>query len=273
MGGWGKELATIWTNNVAPSRPSCNEMCVYTKYLREIQYKKRQRLKLLVLGSTPEFRDWGYEENLDIYVVDKSEEYYHQVSREVRHKNLSETVFFMSWEDMKFSEKFDIIIGDLSIGNVNKSRFNDFLCNVRDSMTDDAVFLGKSFLWPEDEPIKAPKQIIEEYYASCRIHPYTFINHQLGLYCLDKEQYSIDFQKMYQEMATLLKSGVIEKTAFQNIGWNTEMKFEFFAPSQDYFASLVNKVLLFERFVHTMDVYTRVFPIYIIKKQSVEGIL
>lgn len=33
MSGWDRELATIWTNNVAPSRPSHSEMFVYTQYL------------------------------------------------------------------------------------------------------------------------------------------------------------------------------------------------------------------------------------------------
>jgi len=86
MSGWGRELATIWTNNVAPSRPSNSEMCVYTKYLRQLRETFRRRIKILILGSTPEFRDWGYEENLIIHVVDKSEDYYNTVSREIRHK-------------------------------------------------------------------------------------------------------------------------------------------------------------------------------------------
>ena len=72
MSGWNKNLASIWTNNVAPSRPSNAEMCVYTKYLRELQSQCGQRIKMLVLGSTPEFRDWGFEQAIDISVVDKS---------------------------------------------------------------------------------------------------------------------------------------------------------------------------------------------------------
>ena len=47
MSGWGRELATIWTNNVAPSRPSNSEMCVYTKYLRQLQETFRRRIKIL----------------------------------------------------------------------------------------------------------------------------------------------------------------------------------------------------------------------------------
>ena len=266
MSGWGKELASIWTNNVAPSRPSNNEMCVYTRYLRGLQESIRRPLKLLVLGSTPEFRDWGYEEDLSIYVVDKSKEYYYQVSREIRHKNLHETVFFSSWEEMRFDEKFDIIIGDLSIGNIDRTRFDQFLENVANSLSQGGLFLGKSFLWLESEPIKTPKQIIDDYKKSIRIHPYTFINHQLGLFCLDKETRTIDFSRMYSELLSLHKSGYIDDNLFSyfnNVGWNTEMKFEFFAPSQEEFAACLGKVSKFVGYEHTMDIYTNVFPIYV----------
>ena len=63
--------------------------CVYTQnYLRELQSQCGQRIKMLVLGSTPEFRDWGFEQAIDISVVDKSIEYHKCISREIRHKTL-----------------------------------------------------------------------------------------------------------------------------------------------------------------------------------------
>lgn len=227
----------------------------------------------MILGSTPEFRDWGYEENLKIHVVDKSQEYYEQISREIRHKNLIETVHFSEWEKMHFSETFDIIIGDLSIGNINKNQFIIFLQKISDALSDNGLFIGKSFLWSSNETIKTPEIIIKEYADSAYIHPYTFINHQLGLYCLDKEQYFIDFQKMYQSLCSLFERGIIDQhllSFFENVGWNTEMNFKFFAPSQEYFVNQVNKVLSFVEFVHTEDIYSNVFPIYVIQKKKME---
>lgn len=270
MSGWGKELANLWTNNVAPSRPSCAEMCIYTSRLREIQQNIHRPINLLVLGSTPEFRDWGFEENLRINVVDKSIEYYEMVSREIRHKNLQENVYYLEWEDMHFDQKFDIIIGDLSIGNIQQARFKDFLKNISDALSDSGIFIGKSFIWSEEEPVKTPKQIVDEYRQSNQIHPYTYINHQLGLYCLDKRNYLIDFSRMYSELKELYDSNYIDTelfSFFQNVGWDTEMKFKFFAPSKQFFIEQVNEVLQFIEFVHTTDVYTNVFPIYIIKKK------
>ena len=200
MSGWNKNLASIWTNNVAPSRPSNAEMCVYTKYLRELQSQCGQRIKMLVLGSTPEFRDWGFEQAIDISVVDKSIEYHKCISREIRHKNIKESVYVQNWEEMTFDKQFDLIIGDLAIGNVDPDLFHVFLQNVNKSLSKNGFFLGKSLIWDENELIKSPTEIIDDYRLQNYIHPYTFINHRLGLYCLDRNTNTLDFSIMFNEL-------------------------------------------------------------------------
>lgn len=58
---WGKELAICWTRMVGPSRPTISELAIYTKYTRILQSNLNRRLKILILGSTPEFRDWAFK--------------------------------------------------------------------------------------------------------------------------------------------------------------------------------------------------------------------
>lgn len=271
---WKKDLAEVWTNIVSPSRPSPSEICLYNKYLHIVRQRKRGRLKLLVLGSTPEFRDWGYDEDMDITVVDESEEYYRVISREIRHKNLKENVLFCKWEEMFFEESFDIIIGDLAIGNVNPCLVDVFFDNIERALSDEGFFIGKSFIWDEHEEVKTPTQIIQNYKTSTHIHPYTFINHQLGFYCLNKNDFSISFSKMFKEVEKLYKTGIIDEglfSYFSNVGWDKEMKFNFYAPSQKLFIEIVNKKLQFECFEHTDDIYTNLFPIYIVTKKKKGG--
>ncbi len=269
--GWNKCLAEIWTKNVAPSRPSSFELSEYTRLLRSLQKKLNHKIRLLVLGSTPEFRDWGYEEDMEIHVVDKSIEYYTTITREVRHKQLKETFHLAEWEEMSFDCQFDIIIGDLSIGNIDYQRFDNFLYNIQQALSEHGLFIGKSFIWEETIESKTPKQIIDDYYSSIPIHPYTFINHQLGYYCLDKEKNEIDFSRMYNEMYVLYESGIIDRNLFsyfQNIGWDTEMKFKFFAPSKSQFEKRVMKFFPYVSFIHTEDIYSCLFPIFIISKSK-----
>lgn len=270
MSGWGRDLATLWTNCVPPSRPSYAEMWIYTNYLNKLR-RFFNPVKLLVLGSTPEFRDWGYDENLEISVIDQSKDYYEVISRELRHKNLQETLFISKWEEMTFPHKFDIIIGDLAIGNIQPEMFDVFLENVKNALSQFGLFMGKSFLWKDDEQIKTPAQIIREYNDSEKVHPYTFINHQLGLYCLNKESNLINFGQMYCELETLHKSGELDSVVysfFQNLGWNAEMNFSFFAPSQEFFIEHVNKKLNFVKFEFPVEKYVNVFPIYIVTQKG-----
>lgn len=270
MSGWGEKLADIWTNNVAPSRPSCSEVCVYTKYLNLLRQKINRKIKLLILGSTPEFRDWGYDEDLDITVVDKSQRYYNNISRELRHKNIKEKLYIQSWEDMCFPDSYDIIIGDLAIGNVDPDRFDDFLQNVDAALSLDGIFMGKSMIWNEKEPVYMPSEIVRRYKDSVHIHPYTYINHQLAMYCLDRKTNMLDFGEMYKVLNQLYQDGGLDEEIFayfKNVGWNTEMKFEFFAPTQKQFIDCVNKYMKFVKFEHTTDIYSNVFPIYIIEKR------
>ena len=228
MSGWNSQLAELWTNNVPPSRPSPDEMVVYTKYLRQLQQKKTHPIRLLVLGSTPEFRDWGYEQHLSVSVIDQSADYYHTISRELRHKNTTEKLYISRWEDMLFENEFDLIVGDLAIGNVQADLFDLFLYRISNALTSDGIFMGKSFFWSEDLLSCTPSEIAESYKAKRYLHPYTYMNHQLGLYCLNKDKEYIDFSKMYEEVEQLWANGEIDEDTFkcfQNIGWNTEMKF------------------------------------------------
>lgn len=74
---------------------------------------------------------------------------------------------------------------------------------------------------------------------------------------------------MFGELKKLYENGDIDKSLFSyftDVGWSTEMKFKFFAPTQKQFIDSVNKELQFIKFEYTEDCYTNVFPIYVIKK-------
>lgn len=273
MSGWGERLAYTWTNNVPPSRPSINELCFYRKYLDKIREVKREPIRLLVLGSTPEFRDWGFEECLDITVVDKSKDYYDTISRELRHKNIKENLVISRWEEMVFSEEFDLIVGDLSIGNIEKERVDDFVGAIYSALNYGGYFLGKSFFWTENDVVLTPKQIILDFNNNKQIHPYTFINHQLGLYCLDREKFQIDFSRMYREIVKLKEDGDISDEIFryfEDVGWNTDMKFSFFAPTRHFFENKVKEKLTFIGYNDSLEVYSNQFPIYIAMKEDIK---
>lgn len=111
---WTNDVAELWEKVVPPSRPSISELDVYTEYLRILQKELKRKIDILVLGSTTEFRDWGYENNCNVSVVDYCRDYYSKISAGLKYKNSDEVVYFKKWQEMKFLNQFDIVIGDLA---------------------------------------------------------------------------------------------------------------------------------------------------------------
>lgn len=272
---WDTNLALIWTKMVGPSRPTISELNVYTKYAHKLMEHKKTKLSLLVLGSTPEFRDWGYEENMTVTVMDKSKAYNSAINRELRHKliveNLTETFIESDWQQLSDVNKYDIIIGDLAIGNIHPEHLDGFLQKVSNALKEDGLFLGKSFFVPRNYKTILPKDLILNYYKNPPYHPYSALVFDLTMYCLD-ENNLLDFQIQYNELMKLYKEGILKEETFvffENVGWESEMKFKFYVPSCDTYECLVKKYMKIISVEYGNDVYSKNFPLYIItKKQS-----
>jgi len=279
--GWDLKLAKIWTKMVGPSRPTISELCVYTKYAHCLLEHKKKRLKLLVLGSTPEFRDWGFEENMEVTVVDFSEDYHNAINREIRHKSMTENgrgkenIIFSKWQDIKSLNEYDIIIGDLVIGNLKPEELDGFFKTIATALTSDGLFLGKSFFVPHDYVKKTPKELVLDYYEGAPYHPYSSLVFGLTMYCID-ENNMLSFDVQYQELLKLYESKILKEETFaffNDVGWNEEMKFKFYCPFIENYEKLVNKYLKIVSVEYGLDIYSKDFPLYIItqKKSRIYG--
>lgn len=271
---WSQDVAQVWTKVVGPSRPTVSELSVYTKYTHELQNKLNRRLDILILGSTPEFRDWAYEERMNVTIIDFSLDYHKKISREIKHKNIleindKEKLVVKKWEDMNFEQEFDIVIGDLAIGNVEPKKLEIFISNVANALRKDGLFLGKSFFKPEDYKPILHGQLANEYYSKNRgYHPYSYFVFDLVMNCLD-ENNMLCFKDLYNEVVSLKTNGLITDTemeCFENIGWDTEMKFVFHVPNIKDYESIINRYMKIEKIEYGMDVYSKNFPLYIIRK-------
>lgn len=275
--GWGKLLAEKWTNMVGPSRPTISELAVYTKYAHLLMNNKGRRLNLLVLGSTPEFRDWGYEENMHVSVIDSNLDYHVAISRELRHKcivyNNTEKLYIKRWEDMDFEDEFDIIIGDLAIGNVIPAELPNFIKKVSLALKSDGLFLGKSFFVPDNYSPITPKELVERYNANySQYHPYSCLAFDLTMYCINSN-HLLDFNYQYNVLKQTYEDGYLKKETFdyfKDVGWDNDMKFKFHVPSTSYFLSLLDPFLNVYTIEYGNDIYSPNFPLYIINKSKSE---
>lgn len=155
---WNEERAKAWHKMQPPSKPSKSELTVYEKYINKKKEKVAQP-KILILGSTVELRELAYSLKCTVTVVDYSKSYHDIISDDLNSANKddilkSERFILSDWCELIDKETikselstFDIIIGDLAVGNVPPERLEDFFENITKLLKNDGYLLGKSIYY------------------------------------------------------------------------------------------------------------------------------
>lgn len=268
---WNKEFASLWTKTVGPSRPSVSELSIYTQVAHELQDKLKRKLDILILGSTTEFRDWAYEENFNITVIDANHEYYKEISKYLKHKDIMkiEKVVVCKWEDMDFENEYDIIIGDSSIGNIPKDKLEIFVKRVKKALRNYGLFLGKSYFIPNNYIKILPEGIARNYSLSKSCYnPFSYMIFDLVMYSLDSNNI-IDFNVLYHELLKLRDSNLINDEIlkkFDEIELESKTYFKYHVPKIEEYELLIKKYFNIKDIKYGLDIYSKKFPLYIIEK-------
>lgn len=265
---WGKKRANASIYFVPPSKPSNSELCIYTKYLRRVQNKIKNKVNLLILGSTAEFRDWAYEQSLDVTIIDYSHVYFLESGKTRRHRNRKEKFIHQKWQDMDFKNKFDIIVGDLVIFNLKDHELDVFLQNISRALTKNGIFITKSY-FNNEKPVPSLETTFRKYYKlHGHYHPFSAVVYDLYMYFLKDGKETINFKIIFSELKSLYSRGIIKKDIlnFFNKLQFPEIEAELYIPT---FKTWENKILkYFKRFKkeYGEDIYSKNIPLYIIKK-------
>lgn len=267
---WTKEVAKVWTNYIAPCRPSRFELEACSNLISNSREKFFRRPRILILGSTTEFRELCHEEWCETAIVDNSLEYHIAISQELKYKNLEEELIVQNWQSIDFESRFDFIVGDLVIGNLEPTEVLDFLRRVKKALADGGYFLTKSFFLQDDAKIELPKDFFREYERSfTHLDPFAFNIYRLVTYCVNKTNYKLKFGDMFREVEACFKSGVISKTTwdrFSNLGWEAALKTDFYVMPRREWEGVLTDV--FSTFAVEFGNYfwSDDFPFYVIKK-------
>lgn len=266
---WTNDVAELWEKVVPPSRPSISELDVYTDYLRILQKELKRKIDILVLGSTTEFRDWGYENNCSVSVVDYCRDYYSKISAGLKYKNSNEIVYFKKWQEMNFINQFDIVIGDLATGNVPLTELDLLFNKVHSSLRDNGMFLGKSMCYNPESTCDTVEKIIEWYQKlNINDHPYTHIFYQLSINYVDSETHIWDNKKMYEEIKQLFLDNKLRKDIFDSLSVVGDMNVSFTVIPFEKLLNTGKKYfeLIDERY--GKEAYSKHFPLYIFQKRG-----
>jgi SAM-dependent methyltransferase len=267
---WGGALAKLWTNYVPPCRPSVSELAICTKYLRDLQRSRPATIAIMVLGSTTEFRDWAHEEGLRCTIIDYSPDYHRNIAWELRYKFRNETVVHQRWQEMSFEGLFDLVVGDLVVGNLSSAELPSFLTRTYRALRPGGYFITKSFFSPDWAEDSSVEDVVARYQRSpVPGHPYAALIYDIAVACVDRRTGELRFAEMYERLRDLVDQGLMERELFrlfENLGWQNNMKFSFYMPTFGEWQEMAAKV--FDRVVQEKgnDVYSPDFPIYVLQK-------
>ncbi len=153
---WSK-MAEFWEKFVEPVHPSRGDIRNYHKLLAEALEGKK-KTDILLLGSTPEIRDLLYKfsilQEISVTCVDMTKDMYEAMGELMYNKNKKEKFVLNNWVDMKFNQKFDVIMGDCVNGNIGLEYKSKYYTNIQSLLKKNGCFITKDAVITADCKIK-----------------------------------------------------------------------------------------------------------------------
>lgn len=136
---WGN--ITSWELVSAPSRPDIWQLETIREILKDVPISA----DIAVLGSTIEFRNLLAELNYNnIFVFERNQCFYKYISR-YKSFDYKETLVLGNWLDTLFdySDRFAVILSDLTSGNVSYSSRNQFYHGISGALLKRGYFIDR----------------------------------------------------------------------------------------------------------------------------------
>jgi len=280
---WNSELAETWHNVKPPLRPSKSEIKVYRKYLREIsQNSEYLDCNALILGTTNEFRILFAEEGFNVTIVDISKDYHNEISQMENVINLdNENVIHSNWlnilENSNIKENsFDVVIGDLSIGNIKPTDFEKFINQIQRLLKEDGLFLGKT-IFSKNETTYKQNEIDELFFNYFKdkelqnsVNIYEYSIYQLAIFATNRKN-KIIFPNMYNKALQMqnkhnFEYSILEPYLGETTSFRDRMKMDFYVYPIKEFLSKTLKYFYIDDIEYGDDYYSSNFPLLILKK-------
>ncbi len=201
---WNMKRARAWKHFMPPARPSPGEVSIYARIVE--QEARGNRVKCLLLGSTPELRSMIHARGYELVCVDRDEQVFRTLTGMVEHHG--EEVFVKSdWMDMDFKLSFDIILADGSMNMLSPPLHTRFLENMHTALRPGGLAVQRCHLIAPPVFVD-PVAVFEWYRSTCSGKPiFTSTRTHLDMLWLDKESGALDFVEFHQKIRQMHEEG------------------------------------------------------------------
>jgi hypothetical protein len=136
------DLADLWQNYCEPARPNQSEIHIVDGIVPSGS-------EVLLLGSTPEFRDLLSKKKCSVTIAEYSEENFSAMTQLMKETPFSEDFHQTNWLDMKFTKKFDFILGDHIINLIPMDKWRDLVRNFKGYLKPESTLLQRVIVRPD----------------------------------------------------------------------------------------------------------------------------
>lgn len=262
---WTNTMANVWKNYRPPIRPSKDDLRVFNEFLEKKIKKHGKDVKVLILGSTPEFRDLVNSKKLTVYVCDYNKKN-NDALRLLKKVKGKEVLISQDWVKLKLNEKFDLVFAEASLNMVKENELPIVLKNVKRLLKDDGLFLAKT--WVRVSKSLVPmNRIIKIYRTKYKGKSFkNYMNQYLLSNFYDRDHGSLKGQ--YLSMKKLYEKGQITKKEFSSVlGLDyEESHLVLYMPMKKELTKIVKKYMKLVRIITPKPIGTNKVPIYVMKK-------
>jgi SAM-dependent methyltransferase len=261
--GWTEKLANQWSEYRPPSRPSSSEVDIFESYIKTMP----KNSSILLLGSTPEIRDLAAKYGMKITICDWSEEIFKALKLLTKDENYKEGFSKQDWREMKFTEKFDMVIGDCAITVVAYGDVGKVLENIREAVKENGLVIQR--IWArnkrQDYSLDDIARIFRE--KPENVHWYTQMLFPVFLHYYDTENESLSGEEIYQKMQEDYEKGKISGELLELFSLVKNHKTPNNVLLKEELEKLLGKYFKITKVEYGKDDFKENSPIYIMKSK------
>ncbi len=226
-----------WTWVTSPSRPSTSEILVIERYLKENLSAFPRDSRLLILGSTAEYRDLAYRFGFHTTIVDYKPRNFSAIGEHYcRHPTMElddqlyanlagvTRLHMVDWRDIDLKEigPFYLILGDLAINMVPGVDQQGLIQNISNGLDSEGISIQR--VWVRD-PSRYSKEVndIESIIAShvddskqCQGNHFYWLALPLISLFHDEKIGGTPFQDILRDLRRLRNNGTITEKLFHS---------------------------------------------------------
>jgi SAM-dependent methyltransferase len=269
---WHRQHAKVWEIMPSPARPSLGEVAIFQKYLDSLRIGKEGKIKVLILGSTPEFRDLCNGERYEVICIDVNQPIYEALTLLQKKPNLKERYICDNWLTFKDKKKYNIILGDAVTAMFPLGLYTQFFENMSQHLVKGGLLAIR--VPYQDNRFKVPiKKVMQNYrniYKSKNVHIYTATYNFLVMNYLNKEKSSVTLSSLGQKIEDLYEYKILTKKECDELRlYYKSLTLELSYPKEDFLRSTATKSLEYLAKEFSLDYLTSLSnPVFVFTKRD-----